>query len=95
MAPDFSWMQRLADHAELNDEILPGQTVLELIGEGRVLIEGHGGVYVYSDVEICVKVKYGVLKIVGRNLKLSQMTLYKLIISGFISEIYLIRRNQV
>lgn len=95
MAPDFSWMQRLADHAELADEILPGQTVLELIGEGRVLIEGHGGVSAYSDAEICVKVKYGIVKIVGSNLKLSQMTLYKLIISGSVSGIHIVRRNQI
>lgn len=95
MTPDYSWMQRLADHAELPEEILPGQTILELIGDRRVLIEGHGGVSVYSDEEICVKVKYGIAKIVGRNLKLSQMTVHKLIICGNISEIHLVRRNRI
>ena len=95
MTPEFSWMRRLTDHAELTDEILPGQTVIELIGKGRVLIEGHKGVFAYSDEEICAKVGYGVAKIYGSNLKLSQMNEYKLVVSGDVGGVQLDRRNKI
>ena len=93
MAPDFSWMRRIVNYAELSDEVLPGQTVIELVGEGRVLIEGHSGVLAYSDEEVCAKVTYGVARISGCNLKLSYMCEYKLVISGEILSIHLLRRN--
>ena len=93
MAPEFSWMRRIVDHAELMDEILPGQTVIELLGEGRVLIEGHGGILAYSDEEIYAKVSYGVVEIVGCNLKLSYMDDTKLIVSGKITTVHLAWRE--
>ena len=94
MGPDFSWMRRMADHADLTDEILPGQTVIELVGEGRVWVEGHDGVSAYSDDEVDVKVIFGVVKIAGCNLKLTQMSTYKLIISGDVMAVRLVRRGQ-
>ena len=40
---DRLW-QRLTEDADLSEEIMPGQTVVEIAGENRVLIEGHLGV---------------------------------------------------
>ena len=93
MAPEFSWMRQILDHMELADEILPGQTIIEVIGEGRVLIEGHRGVSAYSDEEVSVNTRFGVVKIVGCNLKLSQMNDIRLIIAGTVSSILLLRRD--
>ena len=93
MAPEFSWMRRIIDHAELEDEILPGQTLIEIIGEGRVLIEGHGGVSAYSEECVSVKVRYGVARICGCNLKLSYMSSIRLVVSGDVSTVHLLRRN--
>lgn len=93
MAPEFSWMRHIIDRADLTDEILPGETIIEIVGEGRVLIEGHGGVSAYSEKCISVKVGYGVAEIRGSNLKLSQMSNAKLIISGEVSLVQLLRRN--
>ena len=93
MAPEFSWIRRIVDNAELMDEILPGQTVIELLGEGRVLIEGHGGILAYSDEEVRAKVSYGVVETVGCNLKLSYMDDTKLIISGKITTVHLVWRE--
>ena len=92
MASKFHWMRKAADHADLMDEVLPGQTVVEVIGEGRVLIEGHNGVSEYNDCIIGVKVRYGVAKISGCNLKLSVMSGNKLVISGDVQCIQFIRR---
>lgn len=90
----FHWMRRIADHAELIDEVLPGQPVVEVLGEGRVLIEGHKGVASYCDREISVKTKIGVVGIVGSNLKLTNMSASKLIISGDISSVQLAGRQE-
>ena len=91
--PKFNWMRQVADHAELMDEVVPGQPVVELLGEGRVLIEGHKGVSAYSDQEIEVKTRLGVVKISGCNLKLTNMSTYRLVISGSISCVYLVGRK--
>ena len=91
MAPDFSWIRRMADRAELMDEVLPGETVIELIGEGRVLIEGHQGVSAYNVEKVCVRLRQKVAIICGCNLKLTHMNENKLIISGVISTIQLLR----
>lgn len=94
MASRFHWIRQAADHAELMDEVLPGQTVVEVIGEGRVLIEGHEGVLAYSGCRICVKVLYGVAKIDGSNLKLTTMSKNKLVITGDVSCVQLHRRSK-
>lgn len=91
MAPDFSWIRRLTDCTELMDEVLPGDTIIEVIGEGRVLIEGHHGVTEYGEEKICVKTRLTVVEITGCNLKLSNMTSNKLIVTGEISSVQLQR----
>ena len=91
--PEFSWIRRIVCHAELDEEILPGETLLEVVGKGRVLVEGHGGVMAYCDEKIVIKVRYGVAEICGSNLKLTQMDSAKLIITGEISSLQLFRRT--
>ena len=93
MAPEFSWMRRIVDQADLTDEILPGETIIEVVGEGRVLIEGHRGVAAYSDEEVVAKVQYGVAKIKGCNLKLTQMSANKLVITGNVFAVQIIRED--
>ena len=93
MAPEFSWMRQIFDNTEFADEVFPGETVIELVGEGRVLIEGHGGILAYSDEEVHAKTRYGVAEITGCNLKLSYMDEYKLIITGNITAVHLARRG--
>lgn len=88
-----TWLQRLADGAELSDEMLPGMPVVEIAGERRVLIERHGGVIEYSRERICVKVDYGRVCVCGCGLKLTCMTAAQLVISGQIDCVQLQRRN--
>ena len=92
--PKFQWMRQMADHAALTEEALPAQPVVELLGEGRVLIEGHKGVSAYSDREIEIKTHLGVVRISGCNLKLTNMRTYRLVISGNISCVHLSGRKQ-
>ncbi len=83
----------LWDRLDLPGESLPGQVVVEITGENRVLIEHHCGVREYSRERIGVKVKYGMLQVCGSCLELRCMTREQLVISGKIDCIVLKRRN--
>ena len=86
-------LQRLADGADLSAEPLPGQPIVEIAGDRRVLIENHFGVKEYSREKIGVKVKYGLVCVCGCNLELVRMTKEQLLISGRIDAVTLIRRG--
>lgn len=92
MARGKNWMDRLADGMDLPGEPLPGQTIVELAGDRRVLIEHHMGVTQYSGERICVRVKYGNVMICGQCMELSRMTREQLIITGRIDSVTLLRR---
>lgn len=87
------WMQRMMDRADLPSETLPGLPVVEIAGERRVLIENHLGVTEYGRERICVKVKFGHIRVCGGCLELAKMTKGQLVVSGRIDSVSLIRRN--
>ena len=81
------------DQLDLPGESLPGQVLIEITGENRVLIEHHRGVREYSKDKIGVNVKYGVVQVCGNCLELKCMTKELLVISGKIDCVQLIRRE--
>ena len=89
-----NWFQKIADSADLLAEPLPGMSIVELAGDGRVLIERHGGVTEYSRERICVKVRYGIVCVRGCGLELSRMTREQLVITGQIDSVQLQRRGK-
>ena len=86
-------LQRITDAADLIGEQLPGQSVVELLDDNRVLIENHGGIVHYSPCRICVRMGYGQLEVCGSAMELLQMTRSKLVISGRPESVTLHRRN--
>lgn len=72
----------LEENMELHGESMPGEPVVELAGDRRVLIERHGGVTAYSHEKICVKMRYGTLSICGRGLELRHMSRETLCVWG-------------
>lgn len=82
-----SLWQYILDKAGLEEEPTPTQPVVELLGEGRVLIEHHRGVNQYSTERVQVRVCYGEVRVLGRNLRLRLMTGHKLVILGKIDGI--------
>lgn len=86
-------LQRLTDGADLAAEPLPGQPVVEIAGDRRVLIENHFGVKEYSRERITVKVKYGFVSVCGCRLELMRMTREQLVICGQIDGVTLQRRG--
>ena len=87
-------IRRIAQELDLEGECLPGQCIVEIAGEKRVLIEGHFGVREYTRERIGVNVKYGVLQINGCGLELTRMTREQLIIAGRIDCVQLLRREK-
>ena len=85
------FFERAIMGSDLPGEAVPGLPLVEIMGEHRVLIENHKGVIGYGCSEICVKVKYGVLKICGNELTLARMTKHQLVISGIIDSVCLCR----
>lgn len=82
---------KLAWAADLPDEPIPGQPLVEIIENRRVLIENHLSVSEYGESLIQVKVKFGTICISGCNLELARMTKRQLIITGMIESVKLNR----
>ena len=87
-------IQKLNNAADLQDEPTPGQPLVELYGQNRVVIEHHGGVVGYAKDLISIRVKYGRIRVCGAELSLTRMTREQLIISGKIDCIQLERKVQ-
>ena len=87
------WIERLAESTDLQGEAFPGQPLVEIYGERRVLIEHHGGVTEYGREKIQVKVRYGYICVCGGCLELAQMTAQQLVITGRIDSVSVIRRR--
>lgn len=87
------WMDRITEAADLPCEPIPGQPLVEILGQNRVLIEHHSGVIEYSRERIQVKMCYGSLCISGEGLKLARMTAGQLVITGLIDCVNMLRRR--
>ncbi len=84
-----SWIQRLS----IQNETLPGQTLVEILADQRVLIEHHRGITQYSREQIQIRVKFGAICVSGEGLSLCRMTANQLVITGRIDSLMLLRGN--
>ena len=83
--------RNILDTGGLEDECIPGQSVVELLGDNRVLIENHRRIMEYELVRICIGVSYGMVCIIGSNLRLRHVTSKKLLVTGRIDRLELHR----
>lgn len=70
------------------------QTIIEIAGDKRVLIENHQGVTAYGKEKILVNVRYGCVCICGSQLEMMHMTKDQLVIYGAIYSVTLQRRER-
>ena len=82
---------KITSAADLMAEPIPGKPLVEISGDNSVLIENHYGVCAYTPEHIGVKVKYGRLGVYGSCLSLMHMTKERLIITGRIDRVELLR----
>ena len=71
----------------------PSRTLLELLGKQRLVVEYHRGIVCYDDSEIVIKASYGLVHILGNQLRLCRMSREQLCIRGEIQEIKLVGRE--
>lgn len=84
-------LDRLVQWADLPSEAVPGIPLVEILGEGRVLIENHRGVTEYGTDRISIRVGFGQIIICGCGLELSRMSREQLVILGRIDGVTLCR----
>ncbi len=94
MVQGGKWINRLSSAVDLQDEAIPGQPLIEIVSNCRVLVENHMGVTEYGELVIQVKVKFGSVCVCGNHLELALMTKGQLVITGCIESIKLVRRGQ-
>ena len=85
-------MDYLTMHTE-EMEPIPFLPIVEIAGDSRVLIENHCGVVQFSTERIGVRVRYGEIQVCGCDLLLRHMTKNKLVITGQVQQLCLLRRG--
>lgn len=83
-------LDKLAFSVDLPAEPIPGQPLIEIFGQNRVIIENHNGVVHYEGEEIRIKVRYGQIQIKGSNLQLLKMSRQQLVIRGKVESVNLL-----
>ena len=86
-----NFAEKIARTADLDAEPMLRLPLIEIVGRQRVLVENHQGVNQYSCAQIGVKVSYGSVRIIGKGLRLLQMSKERLVITGCIDGIELCR----
>ena len=84
----FDWIMNRMD---LLTEPTPGTSLVEIVGDQRILIENHKGVTAYDKKNIHVKTTFGVLTITGEGLEVACMSKQQLVVTGCIACISLFR----
>ena len=94
MGKGKNWIQRIAQQADLLEENITREPILELCGNNRVLIENHCGVIEYGPQQIRVKIRLRDFTVRGTGLFLCRMCEDKLLIRGRIEEV-LVRKGRM
>lgn len=93
MGKGHHFFGHMLEQSALEPESVPGQPIVEIAGQRRVLIENHQGVAAYGAERILVKVNYGTVCICGCHLEILRMTGEQLVIFGRIDSVGLQRRR--
>ena len=91
MGRDHKLYKRLMSSAYLQDEPIPGQPLIEIVGNCRVLIERHLGITEYGKEKIVIKTRQGHISVSGMGLELISITKSQLVIKGTIHGVSIIR----
>lgn len=82
-------MKQIRQIARRSSEVITPKTLVEMLGQSRVLVEHHRGILGYGTEEILVGATFGVLIISGEELRLCCMSREQLFIAGKIKAVRL------
>lgn len=88
-----SWKQMGSWLAEQSRQLAPGQTLLEIAGKNRIVVEYHRGILCYGTEEILLGASFGQIRIQGSNLQLGCMSREQLCVTGCIDLVELLGRG--
>lgn len=71
----------------LYGEALPGLPLVEIVGKRRVLVENHCGINCYTDSEIHINSRIGIIRVGGEELLIAKVTKEFLVITGIINTV--------
>lgn len=86
-------LRQFAAGKEYLSQSMAGVPIVEIAGDGRVLIENHQGVTEYSRNQISAKTGFGSVCVCGQQLDLRFMSKQQLVICGRIDSVTLCRRK--
>ena len=86
----FDWVM---SNTDLIGEPTPRTTLVEIVGNKRILVEYHKGVTSYSRECIRIRSTSGLLVVSGEELLLVNVSKQQLVIGGCISSISLCKEN--
>ena len=93
----MKWLQKqsiaLSEAAELPLRIAAGLPQIALDGFEQVAIDLQKGLLSYSDTQIDVAVSLGRISIRGSGLRIRQMKEHRIVVSGTITELLLLREE--
>jgi len=69
-------------HGEVPQELVFGWPRSILLGDEKLIVEQHQGIYTCTEQEVMIKTKCGLLVISGENLSLSRYSRDELVVLG-------------
>ena len=85
----YALTRMIAENADLHTEPIPGESIVEIYGTNRVLVENHRGISQCTRDEITVRMKKGDIMIFGSCLKIALMSRERVVVCGNISGVLL------
>ena len=89
MKSRHDYFRQTAMNLELPGESMPGVPIVEIFGNGRVLIEQHKGIVGYCCNDIKIQTKCGIYSVQGNKLEIARMTKHQIVIIGKIKSVFL------
>lgn len=83
--------RKLPELLEIPDQTMPGEPIIEVYGDNRVLIEGRCAVTRYDSAQIQLRNACGTVCIYGCNLCMAELSCSRMIIKGNICNITISR----
>ena len=81
----------ITEKLELEKGLLTSDSIIELVGDEKLIIENHRGIVKYSCEEMQVRVGFGTVCISGKNLSMSELMCEEITLEGEIAKIEFIK----
>ena len=82
-------MNRFSQIAKQQSGTVKPKTLVEILGQSRVLVEHHKGILCYGTEEITIGATFGMLSVLGEDLRVCCMSRDQLFIAGRIESVRL------